>query len=84
MKRLFYTFLGLGCGLAAGVALVRWAGRTKEKLAPTSVAGRLSGAAAALGDRVKEGLTEYREAMREREEELNAQFLPDADEIPRH
>jgi hypothetical protein len=80
MKRLFWTLLGLGMGAAIGIALVRWAGRTAERLTPQSMGQRALEAAREWRERLAEAWEEGRAAMAEREAELRAQLVEPGDE----
>ena len=80
MKRLFWTLLGLGMGAAIGIGVVRWAGRTADRLTPQSMGQRALSAARDWRVRLSEALEEGRAAMAEREAELRAQLAEPGDE----
>ena len=74
MKRLFWALVGVGAGAAIGVSAVRWATRTAERLAPSSVAERAWQAAGDWRARLSEAFAEGQAAMAEREAELRARL----------
>jgi hypothetical protein len=74
VKRLFWALVGVGAGAAIGVSAVRWATRTAERLAPTSLAERAWQAAGDWRVRLSEALEEGQAAMAEREAELRARL----------
>jgi hypothetical protein len=80
MKRAFWTLFGLGMGAAIGIGLVRWAGRTADRLTPQSMGQRALSAAREWRVRFSEALEEGRAAMAEREAELRAQLVEPGDE----
>lgn len=78
MRRIFWTMVGVGIGAAAGVAVVRWAGRTKQRYSPPEVARRAGRRGSAFADRLRDAVEAGREAMLEREAELRAELKLDA------
>jgi hypothetical protein len=68
MSRLFWTALGV----SAGVVLTRKATAAAAALTPTGAADRLATSITTLGDAVREFGQDLREAMWDREDELNA------------
>jgi hypothetical protein len=74
VRRVFWSMLGIGIGAVVGVAAVRWAGRTKQRLSPPNLAREASSAGAALADRFRDAVEEGRIAMEEREAELRAEL----------
>jgi hypothetical protein len=67
MRRLFYIALGAGVGVAA----VRKATRTAQKLTPAGLAGSARESATGLGASIKEFLDDVRANMAVREAELH-------------
>jgi hypothetical protein len=65
-KRLFFAMLGLGGGIALGVAGMRKLERTQKALAPSALAG-------SLGARVSGAIAAGREAMALTEAQLRAE-----------
>jgi hypothetical protein len=74
VRRLFWALVGVGAGVAIGVSAVRWAARTAERLAPSSLAERAFQAAGDWRVRLAEAFEEGRAAMAEREAELRARL----------
>ena len=70
MRRLFWLAAGLGAGVAGAVLTARWARRQADKVAPATLAREARGGLMDLARLVSESMTEGREAMRQREEEL--------------
>jgi len=77
MKRVFWAFVGIGIGAAVGIAAVRWAGKTKDKLSPPNLARSVGEKGSALADRLRDAVHAGREAMIEREAELRAELKLD-------
>jgi hypothetical protein len=67
LSRLFWTALGM----TAGVLLTRKATSAAAAFTPTGAADRLAGSITTLGDAVREFGQDLREAMWDREDELN-------------
>lgn len=74
MRRIFWSMLGIGIGAVVGVAAVRWAGRTKQRLSPPNLAREAAGAGAAFADRLRDAVEEGRIAMEVREAELRTEL----------
>jgi hypothetical protein len=74
MRRLFWTAVGVGAGAAMGVGAMRWASRTADRLAPSSLAERAFEAAGGWRERLAEAFEEGQAAMAEREAELRARL----------
>ena len=74
MRRVFWALVGVGAGAAIGVSAVRWATRTAERLAPSSLAERAWQAAGDWRARLSEAFEEGQAAMAEREAELRARL----------
>jgi hypothetical protein len=74
MRRLFWTAVGVGAGAAIGVGAMRWASRTADRLAPSSLAERAFEAAGDWWERLGEAFEEGQAAMAEREAELRARL----------
>jgi hypothetical protein len=74
MRRVFWALVGIGAGAAIGVSAVRWATRTAERLAPSSLAERAWQAAGDWRARLSEAFEEGQAAMAEREAELRARL----------
>jgi hypothetical protein len=79
VKRVFWGMLGVGFGAVVGAGTVRWASRTAEKLAPTSLGRRSLDAADDWGRRLAAALEEGRAAMVAREAELRALYAEPGD-----
>lgn len=74
MRRIFWTLVGLGAGAAIGVAVARWAGRTKERYAPPALARQAGSRMQELGERLRDALDEGRREMIRREAELRVEM----------
>ncbi len=70
MRRAFWLGLGLGAGAVGAVLGTRFVRRQAEKVAPATIAREARGGIMDLARLVSESVTEGREAMRQREEEL--------------
>lgn len=70
MRRIFWLALGLGAGAAGAVMTVRFARKQADKVAPANLAREARGGLMDLAKLVSESIAEGRQAMREREEEL--------------
>ena len=79
MRRLFWGMLGVGFGAVVGAGTVRWASKTAERLAPTSIGRRSLDAADHWGRRLAAALDEGRTAMAAREAELRALYAEPGD-----
>jgi hypothetical protein len=80
VRRLFWGMLGVGFGAVLGAGTVRWASRTAERLAPTSIGQRSLDAAVDWRRRLTAAVDEGREAMAAREAELRALYAEPGDE----
>ena len=70
MRRIFWLALGLGAGAAGAVMTLRFARKQASKVAPANLAREASGGLMDIARLVSESIAEGRQAMREREEEL--------------
>lgn len=70
MRRIFWLALGLGAGAAGAVMTLRFARKQAGKVAPANLAREARGGLMDLAKLVSESIAEGRQAMREREEEL--------------
>jgi hypothetical protein len=80
VKRMFWGMLGAGFGAVIGASTVRWASRTAERLAPTSLGQRSLDAASDWRQRLAAAVDEGRAAMTAREAELRALHAEPGDE----
>ena len=74
MRRVFWGLVGIGIGAAVGVAVVRWAGKTKERYSPPNLAREAGSAAANFGDRVRKAIDAGRAEMIAREAEIREEL----------
>lgn len=74
MKRIFWGLVGLGAGVVVGVAIVRWANRTKERYAPPTLAREAGAAAAGFFERLRDAVDVGREEMIRAEGEIRAEI----------
>lgn len=72
MRRIFWGVVGLGAGAVIGVAVVRWAGKTKQRYAPPNLAREAGAAAAGFFDRLREAIDAGRDEMARAEAEIRA------------
>ncbi|MGH2830609.1 MAG: hypothetical protein ACRDJM_09010 [Actinomycetota bacterium] len=77
MRRAFWALVGVGAGVAVGVAAVRAVNRTKQKYSPSNIAHQAGARGGVLAERVRLALDEGRRAMAEREAELRAELKLD-------
>jgi hypothetical protein len=70
VKRLFW----LGMGVAVGALIVRQVGRTVQQYAPDALARAAGKSAASLWGSVGDFISDVREGMAEREEQIHAAF----------
>lgn len=70
MRRVFWALVGVGLGVVVGIQVVRWAGRTKERYSPSSVARAAGGGLERFRERLREAIEEGVEEMAQREAEL--------------
>lgn len=73
-KRLFFTAVGLGAGLALGVYVVRKVDETQRRMRPEALAANAGARVDSIAGRVREALDEGRAAAAAREAELRATF----------
>jgi len=79
MRRVFWGLVGVGIGAAVGIAIVRWAGKTKERLSPPNMAREAGSVLSDLGDRLRRAIDAGRAEMIAREAEIRAELgLPQA------
>jgi hypothetical protein len=74
VRRVFWGLVGIGIGAAVGVAVVRWAGRTKERYSPPNLAREAGAAAAGLGQRLRAAVEAGRQEMVVREAEIREEL----------
>jgi uncharacterized membrane protein YccC len=74
VRRVFWGLVGIGIGAAVGIAVVRWAGRTKERYSPPNLAREAGAAAANLGERLREAVEVGRREMVVREAEIREEL----------
>lgn len=70
MRRLFWVALGLGAGIAGAVMTTRFLRRQASKVAPANLARQARGGVVDVARLFSESISEGREAMREKEQEL--------------
>ncbi|MEX2621338.1 MAG: hypothetical protein WD250_14080 [Egibacteraceae bacterium] len=73
-KRLFFTAVGLGAGVAVGVYAVRKVEQTQRRLSPEALAAGAGARVDALAGRVRDALAEGRAVAAAREAELRASW----------
>lgn len=73
-KRLFFTAIGLGAGVAVGVYAVRKVEQTQRRLSPDALAAGAGARVDALAGRVRDALAEGRAVAAAREAELRASW----------
>lgn len=71
-KRLFFTAVGLGAGVAVGVYAVRKVEQTQRRLSPEALAAGAGARVESLAERVRDALAEGRAVAAAREAELRA------------
>ncbi len=69
-KRLFFAMLGLGAGVALGVAVTRKVGKTQKAMRPDNVAANVAARAGGLRGRLAIAVQEGRRASADKEAEL--------------
>jgi hypothetical protein len=74
VRRIFYGFVGIGIGAAVGIAVVRWAGKTKERYSPPNLAREAGAAAAGVGQRLRAAIEAGRHEMIVREAEIREEL----------
>ena len=70
MRRIFWLAVGLGAGAVGAIVTMRFARRQASKVAPANLAREARGGLIDLAKLVAESIGEGREAMREKEREL--------------
>lgn len=73
-KRLLWLVIGAAFGFGVSFWLVRTVRQTVERYTPERVSSDLAGALRQLGTDVRAAVADGRAAMREREDELKAEF----------
>ena len=71
--------LGLGAGAVGAVLTARFARKQMQKVAPSTLAREARGGLMDVARLFSESITEGREAMREKEEELASSLAADAE-----
>lgn len=77
MRRIFWLALGLGAGIAGAVMSMRFLRKQARKVAPANLAREARGGLMDVARLFSESISEGREAMREKEGELNASLTSD-------
>ncbi len=75
-KRLFWLAIGIGFGFGLSFWLTRAVKETMARYTPERVSGDLAGAIRGLGQDLRAAVTEGRDAMHEREDEIRAELAP--------
>ena len=73
-KRLFFTAIGLGAGVALGVAAVRKVERAQRALRPDNLAASAAARAGGVRGRLAAAIDQGREAAQVKESELRAVY----------
>ena len=74
-----WGLVGLGVGATIGIAAVRWANKTKERLSPPNLAREAGSAAASIAQRLRSAVEAGRAEMVVREAEIREELgLPQA------
>ncbi|MPZ87287.1 MAG: hypothetical protein GEU81_04260 [Nitriliruptorales bacterium] len=76
-KRLFFTVLGIGIGVAVGIWAVRKVEDTSRRLRPDALASSAADRAAAFGDRLRLAVEQGRVAAARKETELRTVYRVD-------
>ncbi len=74
MRRLFWGVVGIGVGAVVGVAVVRWAAKTKQKYSPPNIAREAGGVASDFMSRVRDAIDAGRDEMHRAEVEIRAEL----------
>ena len=77
MRRIFWLALGLGAGIAGAIMSMRFLRKQARKVAPANLAREARGGLIDAARLFSGSISEGREAMREKEEELNAALASD-------
>ena len=78
MRRFFWVALGLGAGVAGAIMSMRFLRKQAGKVAPANLAREARSGLMDVARLFSESIAEGKEAMREKEEELNASLAEDA------
>jgi hypothetical protein len=73
-KRLFWLAVGIGFGFGVSFWVTRFLRETVSRYTPERVSGDLADALRGLGKDLRAAVSEGREAMREREDEIRAEL----------
>lgn len=73
-KRAFFAMVGLGAGVALGVAATRKAEQVRQRMAPAQLAEAAGARAGSLRERLEVALAAGREAALAKEAELRATY----------
>ena len=79
MRRFFWVALGLGAGVAGAIMSMRFLRKQAGKVAPANLAREARSGLMDVARLFSESLAEGREAMREKERELEASLEQDGD-----
>jgi hypothetical protein len=74
VRRIFWLSLGLGAGATAAVMASRWMKRKTQAMAPANLARDARDAASDLGQLVREAVGAFRDAMADKEAEIQGQL----------
>jgi hypothetical protein len=74
VRRVFWGLVGIGIGAAVGIAVVRWAGKTKERYSPPNLAREAGAAVGSLGERLRVAIEAGRHEMMVREAEIREEL----------
>jgi gas vesicle protein len=75
-RRLFWLVVGIGFGFGVSFWVMRFMRETVARYTPERVSADLADAVRSLGTDLRAAVSEGREAMREREEEIRAELAP--------
>jgi len=78
MRRIFWVALGLGAGIAGAVMSMRFLRKQAGRVAPANLAREARGGLMDVARLFSESISEGREAMREKERELEGPLAADA------
>lgn len=83
MRRSFWGVVGIGIGAVVGVAMVRWAGKAKQRYSPPNLAREAGSAASDFLGRLRDAIDVGRLEMERAEAEIRAELgLPLDDRLP--
>jgi hypothetical protein len=74
-RRLFWLVVGIGFGFGVSFWVMRFMRETVARYTPERVSADLADAIRSFGTDVRAAVSEGREAMREREEEIRAELV---------